>query len=118
MNWSGSISHRSFPAVTGVRNAPTSPMSWYSGSHEASESSSDQLSQCRMSEMLPARLPQETRTPLGRPVDPDVNCSRARSPGARRAERSGSGQLSHENRRTGRETRAARPASSASSASA
>ena len=80
MNCSGRISHRSAWFATGKKRQPMSPMSWWSGSHDATPSPVRQSVHRPSMARLPAKLSQVTRTPRGCPVEPEVNCSSATGP--------------------------------------
>ena len=79
----GAPSTSGVPVVTGRVNSPTRPMSWYSGSHDTSTSSSGSSD---VAWAMASRLAPTVRcgsiTPFGSDVDPLVNCRIARRSGS------------------------------------
>ena len=63
--------------VSGTSHAPTRPISWYCGNQETFESVSVTPSRVRINAQFARTCVTPTTTPLGAPVDPDVNCTNA-----------------------------------------
>ena len=63
--------------VSGTSHAPTRPISWYCGNQETFESVSVTPSRVRINAQFVRTCVTPTTTPLGAPVDPDVNCTNA-----------------------------------------
>ena len=83
----GAPSTSGVPVVTDRLNRPTRPMSWYSGSHDTSTSSSGSRAvACAMASRLAPTVRCGSITPFGSEVDPLVNwriAKRSRSSGGR-----------------------------------
>jgi hypothetical protein len=65
------------PAQAPVRNMPMRPMSCESGSHEHAPSPRDTSSRSRIARTLAAIMSRVSVTPVGRRVEPELNCTKA-----------------------------------------
>ena len=63
--------------VSGTSHAPTRPISWNCGNQETFESATVTPSRARINAQFARTCVTPTTTPLGVPVDPDVNCTNA-----------------------------------------
>lgn len=73
-------------------------MSWWSGSHEVNTSPASSPPHSMIAVRFRSRLSGETLTPLGRPLDPDVNCSNAVSGTGARGMSATSGRVAQSSR--------------------